>query len=130
MQGLNRVTLIGRLGADPEQRITDTGSKMSRFSIATNIGSGDSSRTDWHRIVAFGRTAELCQEYLNKGQLCCVEGRISYYNYKKNNEPRSITEIVAQRVHFLSSRRQIAGDEMHEMEAFSAPSSDDARIPF
>ncbi|MFB3925465.1 MAG: single-stranded DNA-binding protein [Syntrophales bacterium] len=104
----NRVTLVGRLGADPESRKTQTGTAMTSFSLATsaswkNKAGKKETKTDWHRIVAFNRLADFCRQYISKGNLVLVEGCLSNRVREKNgNSQKSIvTEIVANSVHPL-----------------------------
>lgn len=98
----NHVTLIGRLGRDPEVRATQGGKSICNFTIATDNGYGDSKTTDWHRIVCFDKTAETVGERLTKGKNVCVEGRITHRKYTdKDGTERISTEIIASRVIFL-----------------------------
>ena len=81
MSSINRVTLIGTLGADPELRYTTAGKPVANFNIATSEAWNDDSgqrqeRTEWHRIVVWGKSAEACGQYLAKGRSVCVEGRL------------------------------------------------------
>src|SRR5258708_18788048 len=108
---VNKVILIGNLGRDPETRYTNSGSSVTNFSIATKESFADKSgnrqdRTDWHNIIVWGKQGENCAQYLKKGQPVYIEGRISYREYeaKDGTGKRKVTEIVAMRVQFLSSR--------------------------
>ena len=107
MGTLNKVILIGRLGKDPEERTTTGGTRVSNFSLATDAyhnGNGEKT-TDWHRIVVFGKVAELCNQYLKKGRLVCIEGHIQTRSWEKApGEKRYFTDIVASRVAFLDSK--------------------------
>ncbi len=107
MGTINKVILIGRLGKDPEERTTSGGMRVSNFSLATDSfhsGNGDKT-TEWHRIVAFGKLAELCIQYLKKGRLTCVEGSIQTRSWEKPpGEKHYMTEVVASRVTFLDSQ--------------------------
>jgi len=111
MAGVNKVILIGRLGRDPELRYTQSGQAVANFSIATTEswnkkdGSGRDERTEWHRIVVWGRTAELCQQYLSKGRETYIEGRLQTREWEnKEGQKQRTTEIVANTVQFLGSR--------------------------
>jgi len=101
MAGVNKVILIGNLGADPEMRYTSSGTAVANFRIATterwNSPSGEKEeRTEWHRIVAFGRLGEICGEYLAKGKQVYIEGRLQTRNWEdKDGNQRTTTEIVA-----------------------------------
>jgi len=103
---LNKITLIGRLGRDPETRMTPAGTVVN-FSLATDETWLDSqgqkqTRTEWHRIVVWGKQAELCAKFLAKGRLVFVEGSLQTRKYQDNQgQERSVTEVKAQRVLFL-----------------------------
>ncbi len=118
MASLNKVFLIGNLGADPEVRYSQGGAAVVNFRIATSEswndkGTGErQERTEWHRIVVFGRLAELCGEYLRKGRSVHVEGRIQTREWDdQSGQKRFTTEIVAQNVTFLGSRDGAGGGE-------------------
>ena len=111
MGSLNKVILIGRLGRDPEERVTAGGTRVSSFSLATNQfrpanGNGAEQQiTEWHRIVAFGKSAELCLQYLHKGSRVCIEGSMQTRSWEKPpGEKHTLTEVVASRVTFLDSK--------------------------
>lgn len=111
MGSMNKVILIGRLGKDPEDRVTAGGTRVSNFSLATSQfrpGNGNGTAqesTEWHRIVTFGKAAELCIQYLHKGSRVCVEGSLQTRSWEKPpGERHYITEIVAARVTFLDSK--------------------------
>ncbi len=106
MGGMNKVILIGRLGRDPEDRALPSGTPVAQFSLATNnFRNTNGTRqqyTDWHRIVAFGKTAEHCRQYLRKGRLVCVEGSLRTRTWEKPpGERHYATEVLAARVTFL-----------------------------
>lgn len=108
MRGLNKVILIGNLGSDPERIETKTGTPMARFSIATQDRM-DPDKTDWHRVIAFGRTAEVCLEYLVKGRPVAIEGRVSYSTYEDDDgRRRKSADIIASTVEFLPSSKRKA----------------------
>lgn len=98
---LNKVTLIGRLGKDPEMKYSASGVGVTKFSLATNRyvkptpGGERTEETDWHSIVTFEKLAETVNQYLHKGSLVYIEGRIQTRKYDKDGETRYITEIVA-----------------------------------
>jgi len=97
---INKVILVGHIGNKPEGRYTPSGTATASFSIATNeywIDSdrGKQERTEWHNIVAWSKLADFATEYIQKGQLVCVEGRLQTQNWKdKEGNPRKSTEIV------------------------------------
>lgn len=106
---LNRVQLIGRLGGDPEMRVTSSGMQVTTFSLATNRQwqSKDGiaqEETDWHTIVAWDRLAQVCAEHLSKGRLVYVEGRIQYRSWESNGQKMYKTEVVASDMLILDSK--------------------------
>lgn len=109
MVGVNKVILIGNLGANPEVKYLSNGTTVANFRIATtenwvNRSGEKTSLTEWHRIVAFGRLAEICGEYLNKGKQVYVEGRLRTRTWEdKDGNKRSTTEIVATRMQMLGA---------------------------
>ena len=116
MASINKVFLIGNLGADPEVRYTQGGGAVCNFRIATtevwnSKQSGErQERTEWHRIVVWGKSAEHCGEYLKKGRSCHVEGRLQTRDWEdRDGNKRYTTEIVADRVTFLGGRGEGGG---------------------
>ena len=107
--GLNKAILIGNLGRDPEVRYTPSGLAVANFSIATsetwtNKEGEKETRTEWHRIVAFGKLGEICGEYLAKGKQIYIEGRIQTRDWEdKDGVKRYTTEIVASQMIMLGS---------------------------
>ena len=106
--GINKVILIGNLGADPEVRFTPSGAAVANFRIATSESWTDKQtgqkqeRTEWSRIVVWGKLAELCGEYLKKGRQCYVEGRLQTREWTdKEGKKNWTTEVVANTVQFL-----------------------------
>jgi len=111
MAGVNKVILIGNLGRDPELRYTQGGQAVANFTLATtenwtNKGGEREERTEWHRIVAWGRTAELCAQYLAKGRTVYIEGRLQTREWEnKEGQKQRTTEINAQTIQFLGGPR-------------------------
>jgi single-strand DNA-binding protein len=110
MAGLNKVILIGNLGRDPEIRYTQQGLAVVNFPIATtevwtdrNTGERQ-EKTEWHRIVVFGKQAETCEKYLSKGRQVYLEGRLQTRSWEKEGQTQYTTEIVVSNVIFLGSR--------------------------
>jgi len=105
---VNRVTIVGRLGADPEVRSTQSGTTVTNMRVATNRHWKDNDgksqeETEWHRIVVFGKQAEACGEYLEKGRQVYLEGRLQTNEWEdRDGNNRYTTEVVAQNVQFLS----------------------------
>ena len=126
---LNRATVIGNLGSDPELRHLPSGQPTVGFSIATDESFPDKEgqkqeRVEWHQIVAFGKLAETCAQHLGKGRQVYVEGRLRTREYeaRKNGGKRQRTEIMAERVQFLGAPADAKGGEMSGGET---PAGDD-----
>lgn len=110
-KGLNRVELICRLGADPDIRYTQAGTAVANMSVATNhsVKRNDQweDQTEWHKIVVWGKLAEVCAEYLSKGSQVYISGRLQTRSWEdKDGTKRWATEIVAQDIIFLDSKGQ------------------------
>jgi single-strand DNA-binding protein len=146
MASVNKVILVGNLGRDPELRYTQSGQAVANFTLATTdrFGGKDGGerqeRTEWHRIVAWARTAELCAQYLSKGRSVYIEGRLQTREWEdKDGQKRRTTEIVAQTVQFLGGREGGGGGsrssggggggDMPPMDSDAPPPSGDD-IPF
>ena len=115
-RGVNKVILLGNLGADPETRYTASGSAVTNIRIATTDSwrdkqSGDrQERTEWHRVVFFARLAEIAAEYLRKGSQCYVEGQIRTNKWQgQDGQDRYTTEIIASEMQLLGGRSGGAG---------------------
>ncbi|MBW2645833.1 MAG: single-stranded DNA-binding protein [Deltaproteobacteria bacterium] len=110
MASVNKVILVGNLGRDPEIRYTASGTAVANFSIATtdnwtNKDGTKETRTEWHRIVAWGRLGEICGEYLSKGRSVYIEGRIQTREWEdKEGNKRQTTEIVANQMQMLGGK--------------------------
>ena len=137
MASVNKVILIGNLGRDPELRYTQGGQAVANFSVATSERYNDKSgnpqeRTEWHRIVVWGKQAENCSQYLSKGRSCYVEGSLRTNEWEdKEGNKRSTTEVVAQRVQFLGGPGgggQRGGAARNSDPGTGGPPADD--IPF
>lgn len=115
MAGVNKVILVGNLGRDPEIRYTQGGQPVANFTLATTESFTSregkrEERTEWHRIVVWGKTAELCTQYLAKGRTVYLEGRIQTREWEdKEGQKRRTTEVVAQTVQFLGGPRGASG---------------------
>ena len=109
-RGLNKVMIIGHLGRDPEMRYTPSGRPVTTFSVATsrnwNTADGEKrSETEWFNVVSWGSLAEICKQYLSKGQQVYIEGRIQTRDWEdKDGVKRYTTEIVASQMLMLGSR--------------------------
>ena len=143
MAGINKVILVGNLGRDPEIRYFQDGTAVANFTIATSESwtdkqSGEKKeRTEWHRIVAFRRLAEICGEYLSKGKQVYIEGKLQTREWEdKEGNRRWTTEIVAQTMQMLGARDGGSAnrDDYYQPPGGAAPksSSDDTEddIPF
>jgi len=112
MNGVNKVILIGNLGADPETRYTANGAAITNIRIATSESwkdkqSGEKQeRTEWHRIVFFNRLAEVAGEYLRKGSAVYVEGQLRTRKWEKDGIERYTTEIVANEMQMLGGKQE------------------------
>jgi single-strand DNA-binding protein len=111
MPALNRVEIIGRLGKDPETRVTPKGSKVCAFSVAVDrrwrSAEGETKReTDWFNVEAWGRLGEICQDYLQKGRLVYIEGRLHTDQYEHEGEKRYFTKVVARQMEMLDRKQE------------------------
>lgn len=109
MPALNRIQLIGRLGKDPEGRFTPTGKKVASFSLAVSNrwkdkGGASKESTDWVNVETWNRLAEVCQEYLHKGSLVYVEGRLKTDRYEHEGETKYFTKVVALTMQMLDKK--------------------------
>ena len=124
---LNKVMLIGRLGADPDVKYTQSGSPIANLRVATDESYTDRNgtrqeRTEWHTVIVFQRTAEICQQYLHKGSLVYIEGKLQTRKWQdKNGQDRYSTEIQCQRLQMLERKQegnapaqQLAPQQAHE----------------
>lgn len=125
---INKVTLLGNLGSDPEVRYTQSGKPVASFSIATTEagrstpGQEREARTEWHKVVVWDRLAELCGQYLSKGRQVYVEGRLQTRQWEdRNGQKQYTTEIVAREVLFLG------GGAGRDAEAGGRPAGDRPR---
>ncbi|MBI4732698.1 MAG: single-stranded DNA-binding protein [Chloroflexi bacterium] len=111
MPALNRVQLIGRLGKDPESRFTPNGKKVAHFSLAVSnrwksAGGETKESTEWVNIEAWGRLGEVCQQYLHKGSLVYLEGRLKTDKYEdKGGETKYFTKVVALQMQMLDKKQ-------------------------
>ncbi len=116
MRDLNKVQVTGRLGADPEVRYTDAGTALCTFRLASNqrwrAATGETvDETEWFRVVAWSRLAEICGEYLRKGMHVYLEGRLRTRQYTQEGQKRFITEVVASDMIMLDPKSAAALDD-------------------
>ena len=134
MVSLNKMIVIGNLGGEPEMRFTPNGRPVTSFNIATNwrftTPEGErKEETEWFTVVAWGKLAEQCNQFLTKGRLVYVEGRLRTHSWEsQDGQKRSRNEIVADRVSFLDrqaaaplSQDKISEDGTHELEPEDIP---------
>jgi single-strand DNA-binding protein len=134
MMGVNKVTLIGHLGADPEMRVTPGGTTITSIRVATSEKWKDKNtgepqeRTEWHRVKFFGKLAEIAADYLKKGSAVYVEGKLQTQEYEKDGIKRWSTEIIAHEMQMLGSKP----GAQDSRAANTKPSTDDLddEIPF
>ena len=109
MPALNRVQLIGNLGKDPESKFTPTGKKVAHFSVAVSnrwkSKEGETKEyTEWVNVEAWGRLGEVCQQYLKKGSLVYIEGRLKTDKYEDKGDTKYFTKVVALTLQFLDKK--------------------------
>jgi single-strand DNA-binding protein len=138
-RGVNKVILIGNLGADPETRYMPSGGAVTNIRIATSESWKDKQtgeqkdRTEWHRITFYGRLAEIAGEYLKKGSQVYIEGRLRTRTYEKEGQTHYSTEIIADNMQMLGSRAGAGGadrvstDTRGEPEPVAAPADKPAK---
>jgi len=135
MPSLNKVMIIGNLGSEPEMRFTPRGNPVTSFSVATNrvYTTPDGERkeeTEWFNVVTWGRLAEQCNQFITKGRLIYVEGRLHTRTWEgQDGQKRSRTEVAANRVTFLDKRAAAPLPEEHIEEA-GAGELEPEDIPF
>ncbi len=132
MAGVNKAILLGNLGGDPEIRYTSGGTAVANFTLATSEqwtkDGKKEERTEWHKIVAWGRLGEICGEYLNKGSSIYIEGRIQTRSWEdRDGNKRYTTEIVAQSMQMLSGNQRKTGTTSSNEENY--PVEEPVSIP-
>ena len=116
MAGVNKVILVGNLGRDPEVRFTKSGTPVASFSLATSEkwtgkDGNKEEKTEWHRIIAWGKLGEICGEYLSKGKQVYIEGRLQTREWEDNDgNKRQTTEIVANNMTMLGQLNSQGSD--------------------
>jgi single-strand DNA-binding protein len=119
-RSINRISLLGHVGRDPEVRQTQSGTKVANISVATNhtVGAGGESpkeRTEWHRVTIWGRLAAFAEEYVRKGDRVYLEGRLEYDAYERDGVTIPTAEVHVHELVLLSPRRE--GDVEYDEEA-------------
>ena len=128
MASVNKVILIGKLGRDPEMRHTPSGAAVCTLNLATtetwNDNGNKQERTEWHRVIVWGKQAENCAKYLAKGRAAFIEGRLQTRSWDdKDGQKRYATEIVAQTVQFLGGATGATRDDGSQLSNFTPPPS-------
>lgn len=136
-RGLNKVMVIGHLGKDPEMRYTPSGRPVTTFSVAVsrswNTADGERrTETEWFNIVAWGNLAEICKQYLNKGQQVYVEGRLQTRRWEdKEGQKHTSVEVVANEMMMLGDRRDNnKTQESDQEDEGPEPVADEDEFPF
>ena len=137
-RGLNKVMVIGHLGKDPEMRYTPSGRPVTTFSVAVsrswNTADGERrTETEWFNVVAWGNLAEICKQYLHKGQQVYIEGRLQTRRWEdKEGQKHTSVEVVANEMMMLGERRDNSGtpQEADEQAEQSEPLADEDEFPF
>lgn len=119
---LNKATIIGRLGKDPETRYTGSGKAVASFSVATdetwkNNAGEKQKKTSWHNITVWGKLAEICQQYLKKGAQVYIEGRLDYQTWEKDGVKHYKTVIVADQMKMLGSKGDSSSRQHEQADA-------------
>ena len=133
---VNKVVLVGHLGGDPETRYTPSGTAVANFNLATNETWRDSNselqdKTEWHRCVMFGKSAELSGELLKKGQLVYLEGKLQTRNWEdKDGVKRYTTEVVGDIFTMLGRKMDNAGGEQAKPVVVAPADDDEDDLPF
>lgn len=136
MASLNKVQLIGNLGRDPEVRYTKAGKAVASFSMATmekwkDDAGNKNEKTEWHRIIAWGKLGEICGEYLNKGSSVYIEGKIQTREWTdKDGNKRQTTEIVASQMIMLGGSSSSLNNSDSSDDQLPDDFEDDSDIPF
>lgn len=135
MGSVNKVILVGNLGRDPEMRYTQSGAAVANFSIATNEVRNNregqrEERTEWHRVVAFGKLADICGQYLRKGKQVYIEGRLQTREWQdREGNKRYTTEIVASTMTMLGRADGAAGESFAPPVRGDGPSRNESGPP-
>ncbi len=128
-KGINKVTIIGNLGADPVVRMSSTGGSVTSINVATSESWKDKEsgklqeKTEWHKITLFGKLAEISGEYLKKGSKVYIEARLQTRSYEKDGQKRYVTDIIAHEMQMLSSKDS-------DGDAYLDSGTDTDSIPF
>ncbi len=115
-RSVNKITLIGNVGRDPDIQQTKSGTKVAHFSLATNrrppASGEDEERTDWHRLTLWNRQAQFAEDYIRTGDRIYVEGRLEYDSYERDGVVIPTAEVIVREVVLLSPRGIAGGEEL------------------
>lgn len=125
---MNKVFLLGRLGFDPEVRYTSAGQCVANLKVATSEKYKDKEKTEWHRVIFFGKQAEAIEKYLKKGNQIALEGSIQYREYEKGGNKVFATEIIGDKFEFVGDRKAAKEEPKTQEQATNEFSVDE--IPF
>lgn len=130
---VNKVTLLGNVGKDPEIRTSQSGMQVATFSLATQRKVKENITTQWHNCVAFGKLAEIVQKYVVKGSKLYAEGTIDYSQYESDGVTKYVTKIIVNELSLLSSKsdsQETYQKPSHSMPALDDYAAQDDEIPF
>ena len=138
MRGINKVIVVGNLGQDPDTKYLPSGSAVTNISVATSESWKDKQtgekkeRTEWHRVAAFGRLAEIMAEYLRKGSQVYIEGKLRTRKWDKDGQTHYTTEIIADQMQMLGNRQEQSKPTPAPQPSQPEPGPDDFddEIPF
>ena len=114
-KSLNNIHLIGNTGRDPEIRATSSGTRVANLSLATTDGWGDREKTNWHRLVVFGKLVDVVEQYVRKGDRIYVSGRMEYDSYERDGQTIPTAEVVVDQLIMLGGSK--------DREAVATPST-------
>jgi len=129
---MNKVIIVGRLTRDPEVRYTQTGKAVASFAVAVDSGFGDNKRTDFIPVTVWDKLAEICGNNLGKGRRVLVEGRLQIGEYEKDGQKRRSTDVVANNIEFLDSKKESGETQKnnYDVSSFGTEVFPEEEIPF
>ena len=134
---MNKAIISGNLGKDPDIKYAQTGTAIANFSVATTETVKGEKKTEWHRCVCFGKTAENVGQYLGKGSKVLIEGKIQTRSWEQDGQTKYMTEIVANNVEFLDSKGKSQSQGNNQSQSYPQPDQpqlsgefEDSDIPF
>ena len=129
---MNKVIIVGRLGSDPEIKNTQNGKAVASFSVATSEKYNGNEKTEWHRIIAWEKQAEIAKNYLAKGNIVGIEGKIQSREYEDGGVKKKITEIICQSITLLETSDKSDKSDKKKIQTSTTSTSDtpDEDVPF